>query len=387
MLAAGYAHAQYANLADALQKIPELSMLRDKAKGNPLLGKSFKYTVFAPTNAALQKVTDLIGMNPFDMASDDKQVEEFLLHTVALGRWLSSSLTDGQTIKTLSGDKITVSYKGDGAQKTLYLNGKEVTKADITAGDTVVYLMAAPILPQEYEEMLASLTSTDSKDDAPLILESAKTTAPDVVAPVIAEGEGEPDFHITSIMDPVGQGVQMLGGYGGLTPTDDLMHHGDDSMGYYGGYGSGGSWSSGGGSWGGNGGTGQGGNGGGSWSGGNGGNSGSGSSSGGSGGNVKPVKPDQGTKPGDKGGAAAGGGATAGGGAAAGGGAVTGGAGGGKGTGVVMEPGTPSTTPAGAAGTPAGNQTRAEIDARSSAGSFAVSLALLFVPVLLALVM
>jgi hypothetical protein len=54
----------------------------------------------------------MIGMNPFDMASDDKQIEEFLMHSVALGRWLSPSLTEGQTIKTLSGEKITVSFKG-----------------------------------------------------------------------------------------------------------------------------------------------------------------------------------------------------------------------------------------------------------------------------------
>jgi hypothetical protein len=286
--------------------------------------------------------------------------------------------------------------------KVLHFNGKAVTKADITAGDTVVYLMAAPILPQQYEEMLASLSSTDSKDEPPLIMESAPVTtamptmvtAPDVVA-AVATGENEtPDFAITSVMDPVGQGVLSLGGYGGgLSTTDDLMSHGDDSLGGYGGYNSGswgtggnggsGSWGTGGnggsGSWGGSGGNGGSGSWGGSGSSTSGGSSSGGSSSGsGSGsGGTKPAKPDQGTKPGDKG-AAAGGGA---------GGVSTGE----KGTGVVMESGSPSTTPAGAAGTNGAAAppppTRAEIDARSSAGSFAVSLALLLVPALAALLM
>jgi hypothetical protein len=47
-----------------MDKIPELSMLREKAKGNPLLGKSFKYTVFAPTNAVSEAAGRAIRAAP-----------------------------------------------------------------------------------------------------------------------------------------------------------------------------------------------------------------------------------------------------------------------------------------------------------------------------------
>ena len=47
---AGVVQSQYASIADAIDKLPELSTLRQYVKGNPLLATKIKATVFAPTN-------------------------------------------------------------------------------------------------------------------------------------------------------------------------------------------------------------------------------------------------------------------------------------------------------------------------------------------------
>ena len=99
------------------------------------------FTLFAPTDdafAALPAGTlDALLMDPSGDLTD------ILLYHAVAGQALSSDLSNGQTITTINGKDITVTIDTNG----VFINGAQVTMADITTDNGVVHVIDAVLLP------------------------------------------------------------------------------------------------------------------------------------------------------------------------------------------------------------------------------------------------
>ena len=96
-------------------------------------------TVFAPTDAAfaaLGTVVDDLLLDPTGALAD------ILLYHVVSGTVLSTDLTAGD-VPTLNGKSVTVSFDGGNA----FINGAQVTVADIETDNGVVHVIDAVLLP------------------------------------------------------------------------------------------------------------------------------------------------------------------------------------------------------------------------------------------------
>lgn len=101
------------------------------------------YTVFAPTNAsfaAVQKQVDML-LKP----ENKSKLQNVLKFHVVAGAAKAADLTDGQKLKTLQGEELTVSVK-DGK---VMINGAEVTAADVPASNGVVHVINKVVLPKK----------------------------------------------------------------------------------------------------------------------------------------------------------------------------------------------------------------------------------------------
>ena len=102
------------------------------------------FTVFAPTDAAFAAlpagVVDALLLNPTgDLA-------QILLYHAASGTVLSTDLTNGQTIPTLTFfPPLVVTIDANG----VFINNAMVTVADIIADNGVVHVIDAVLIPQE----------------------------------------------------------------------------------------------------------------------------------------------------------------------------------------------------------------------------------------------
>ncbi|MDP4604289.1 MAG: fasciclin domain-containing protein [Solirubrobacteraceae bacterium] len=99
------------------------------------------YTVFAPTDAAFADIQSTVDtlLEP-DNKTDLQQV---LTYHVVPGTYTAADLKDGQKLKTVEGQDLTVSIK-DGVVK---VNDATVEATDITASNGVVHVINKVLVP------------------------------------------------------------------------------------------------------------------------------------------------------------------------------------------------------------------------------------------------
>ncbi len=141
------------------------------------------FTVFAPTNAAFDKLDDgvleILLENPSVLA-------EILQYHVVSGNVMSSDLTDGPVQTLLTGNTIDVTIM-DGVVK---LNTTAmVTEADIEATNGVIHIIDEVLLPEGFELPKKSIVSIASETASLSILVDALTMFPDLVDALSADGE------------------------------------------------------------------------------------------------------------------------------------------------------------------------------------------------------
>lgn len=105
------------------------------------------FTVFAPDNAAFEKLPD--GTVATLLKPENKKMlSGILLYHVVSGSVMSSDLKEGQVISTVQGDKLTVRMK-DGKVMLEDANGgmSVVTLADIKATNGVVHSIDSVLMP------------------------------------------------------------------------------------------------------------------------------------------------------------------------------------------------------------------------------------------------
>ena len=102
------------------------------------------FTVFAPTNAAFAALP--AGTVEGLLKPEKKAaLTNILTYHVVAGAVKAADLKDGQKVKTLQGEELTVSIK-DGKVK---INGANVTAADLTSGNGVVHVIDAVLMPKK----------------------------------------------------------------------------------------------------------------------------------------------------------------------------------------------------------------------------------------------
>jgi len=102
------------------------------------------FTVFAPTNAAFEKLPAgaVEGLLKPEMKADLTSV---LTYHVVAGAFKAADLKDGQKIKTVQGKELTVSIK-DGK---VMIDGATVTIADVISSNGVTHVIDAVVMPKK----------------------------------------------------------------------------------------------------------------------------------------------------------------------------------------------------------------------------------------------
>ncbi|WP_426059937.1 fasciclin domain-containing protein [Hymenobacter sp. B1770] len=105
------------------------------------------FTVFAPTNAAFEKLPKGAVAGLMDPASKAKLAGVLTYHVIP-GRLVAADLKDGQELTTVNGEKLRISVK-DGS--VMVSNGKDapatVQIADVISSNGVTHVIDGVILP------------------------------------------------------------------------------------------------------------------------------------------------------------------------------------------------------------------------------------------------
>lgn len=131
-------------IAAAAQATPDLSTLVAALKAADLVttleGKG-PFTVFAPTNQAFSDIQPTVDklLEPANKA----ELKKVLTYHVVPGIYTSSDLKNGQKLKTVEGQDITVSIKSG----TVKVNDATVEKADIETSNGVVHIIDGVLVP------------------------------------------------------------------------------------------------------------------------------------------------------------------------------------------------------------------------------------------------
>ena len=102
------------------------------------------FTVFAPTNAAFDKLPAGTVATLVKPESKAKLTGILTYHVVA-GALKAADLKDGQKLKTVQGEELTVSVK-DGK---VMINGATVTIADVVSSNGVTHVIDAVLMPKK----------------------------------------------------------------------------------------------------------------------------------------------------------------------------------------------------------------------------------------------
>lgn len=106
------------------------------------LSNAGPFTVFAPTNAAFDKLPagTVDGLLKPEKKDD---LADILQYHVSVGVFKADMLQDGQSIGQVNGGNITISKKADG----LYVNGTTKIIASVPASNGIIHVTDAVLLP------------------------------------------------------------------------------------------------------------------------------------------------------------------------------------------------------------------------------------------------
>lgn len=97
-------------------------------------------TLFAPTDDAWEALPDTTRTA---ILNDRERLRQLLLHHMVEGRVVARELTDGTTLTTLAGDRITVSGGGLSAR----VDGAALLLADLDAANGVLHVVDGVLTP------------------------------------------------------------------------------------------------------------------------------------------------------------------------------------------------------------------------------------------------
>lgn len=108
-----------------------------------LANESKEFTVFAPTDAAFEKLDSSYLTNLVE--NDTANLTKLLTYHVLSGTIMSSDLSDGMSVETLQGKYIDISIDGG----TVSINDAEVTTTDIECSNGVIHVIDTVLVPKD----------------------------------------------------------------------------------------------------------------------------------------------------------------------------------------------------------------------------------------------
>ncbi|MEM1136119.1 MAG: fasciclin domain-containing protein [Bacteroidota bacterium] len=145
------------NIVQIASANPDFSILVEavvKAELIDALSGEEDLTVFAPTNAAFQKLFAVLGVHGIDeLAKED--LTPILLYHVLAGKILSTDLSDGQIATTLNGSNFKVGISEAGVT----INESNVVATDVEASNGVIHVIDMVLSPPMNIVEIASANS------------------------------------------------------------------------------------------------------------------------------------------------------------------------------------------------------------------------------------
>ena len=102
------------------------------------------FTVFAPTNAAFEKLLSALGISASDLMNQPDLAKVLLYHVVS-GKVMSTDLSDGLKAPTLNGSELTFDLKNG-----VMVNSSQVIAADIESQNGVVHVIDTVLVPENF---------------------------------------------------------------------------------------------------------------------------------------------------------------------------------------------------------------------------------------------
>ena len=99
------------------------------------------FTVFAPTNAAFEKIPEE-KLNSLLEEENKQKLQSILTYHVVPGKIMAVDLENGEAIETLNGENIEISLE-NGAQ----VNNVDIIQTDIMTDNGVIHVIDAVLLP------------------------------------------------------------------------------------------------------------------------------------------------------------------------------------------------------------------------------------------------
>lgn len=143
-------NADFSTLVAALQQAELVSALQGNGP----------FTVFAPTNAAFEKLLSGLGITA-EQLLNHPQLSEVLLYHVVNGKVMSTDLTNGLKAPTLQGEQVAFDLTSG-----VKVNESTVTAADVAATNGVIHIIDTVLVPTSFKldaavEPIAMATKVD----------------------------------------------------------------------------------------------------------------------------------------------------------------------------------------------------------------------------------
>jgi uncharacterized surface protein with fasciclin (FAS1) repeats len=119
-----------------------VSAVKAAGLAETLMGKG-PFTVFAPTNAAFEKLPK--GTVETLLKPENKtKLANILKYHVVAGRYTSADLKDGMKLKTVEGEEITIGYKNG----KWSVNGAMIETPDVISSNGVTFVIDSVLMPK-----------------------------------------------------------------------------------------------------------------------------------------------------------------------------------------------------------------------------------------------
>lgn len=135
----------FSTLVAALQKAELVETLQGEGP----------FTVFAPTNAAFEKLLTELDITAEELLAQPDLAKVLTFHVVP-GKVMAADLTDGQKAATVNGEEVTFDLSGDPM-----VNDAKITSTDIDATNGVVHVIDTVLVPSNFK--LQDVDMTEDK--------------------------------------------------------------------------------------------------------------------------------------------------------------------------------------------------------------------------------
>ena len=103
------------------------------------------FTVFAPTNAAFEKLLGELNITAEELLAQPDLAKVLTYHVVS-GKVMAADLKDGMTATTLNGENLTFDLSG-----TPMVNQSNITTTDIEATNGVIHVIDTVLVPSNFQ--------------------------------------------------------------------------------------------------------------------------------------------------------------------------------------------------------------------------------------------